>query len=122
MSRHEETDVNINRVFGVAAGLAGLTAAACVIVWLFFVYFDRREAASAAAAPPVAEGQGLRQPPEPRLQISPRADLLTFRAAEDAVLDGYQWADKTAGTVRIPISEAMKLVVQRGLPAREVKP
>jgi hypothetical protein len=122
MSRHEETDVNINRVFGVAAGLAGLTAAACVVVWLFFLYFDRREAASAAAAPPVAKGQGLRQPPEPRLQTSPRTDLRTFRAAEDAVLDGYHWADKTAGTVRIPISEAMKLVVQRGLPAREVKP
>jgi len=122
MSRHEETDVNINRVFAVAAGLAGLTAAACVIVWLFFLYFDRREAASAASAPPVAAGQGLRQPPEPRLLTSPRTDLRTFRAAEDAVLDGYQWADKTAGTVRIPISEAMKLVVQRGLPAREVKP
>jgi hypothetical protein len=119
MSRHEETDVNINRVFGVAAGLAGVTAAAFVIVWLLFLYLDRREAASAASEAPVVEGQGLRQPPEPRLQISPRTDLLTFRAAEDAVLDGYQWADKTAGTIRISISEAMKLVVRRGLPARE---
>ena len=122
MSRHEESDVNINRVFGVAAGLAGVTAVAFVIVWLLFLYLDRREAASAASAAPVAEGQALRQPPEPRLQTSPRTDLRTFRAVEDAVLDSYQWADKTAGTVRIPISEAMKLVVQRGLPAREVKP
>jgi hypothetical protein len=122
MPRHEETDVNVGRVFGVAAGLAALTAAAFVIVWLLFLYLDRREAAGTAAAPPLAEGQGLRQPPEPRLQTAPRADLRTFRAQEDALLDTYQWADKSAGTVRIPISEAMKLVVQRGLPAREVKP
>jgi hypothetical protein len=122
MSRHEESDVNINRVFGVAAGLATLTAAACVIVWLLFLYLDRREAASAAGGSPVAEGQGLRQPPEPRLQTAPRTDLREFRTREDALLDSYQWADKSAGTVRIPITEAMKLVVQRGLPAREVKP
>jgi len=63
MSRHEETDVNVNRVFAVAAGLAALTAAACLVVWLVFIYFDRRESASAAFAPPLAEGQGLRQPP-----------------------------------------------------------
>jgi len=122
MSRHEESDVNINRVFAVAAGLAALTAAACVVVWLVFIYLDRREAASAASAPPVAEGQGLRQPPEPRLQTAPRSDLRAFRTQEDALLDGYQWVDKGAGTVRIPIGEAMKLVVQRGLPAREAKP
>lgn len=122
MARHEETDVNINRVFGVAAGLAALTAIAGLIVWLLFVYLDRREATSATTARPVAEGQGLRQPPEPRLQTAPRADLRAFRTQEDQVLDTYQWADKSAGTVRIPISEAMKLVVQRGLPAREAKP
>jgi len=122
MSRHEETDVNVNRVFAVAAGLAALTAAACLVVWLVFIYFDRRESASAAFAPPLAEGQGLRQPPEPRLQTTPRSDLRAFRTHEDALLDSYQWADKGAGTVRIPISEAMKLVVQRGLPAREAKP
>ena len=122
MARHEESDVNINRVFAVAAGLAALTAVAGLIVWLLFVYLDRREAAGAAAARPVAEGQGLRQPPEPRLQTAPRADLRAFRTQEDQVLDTYQWADKSAGTVRIPISEAMKLVVQRGLPARESKP
>jgi len=121
MQRHEESDINVNRVFEVGAGLAAVTAVVFVVVWLFFVYFDRRETSSTAPAHPVAEGQGLRLPPEPRLQTTPRADLREFRSREDALLDSYQWADKAAGVVRIPIGEAMKLVVQRGLPAREAQ-
>lgn len=122
MSRHEETDVNINLVFGVGGGLAALTALVFVVVWLFFGYFDRREASSGMSAPPLAAGQGLRLPPEPRLQTSPRTDLREFLAQEDALLDTYEWTDKAAGTLRIPIAEAMKLVVERGLPAREARP
>ena len=34
------------------------------------------------------------------------------------MLNGYSWVDRNAGVVRIPIDEAMKLTVQRGLPAR----
>src|SRR5262249_41523945 len=65
-----------------------------------------------------------RLPPEPRLQPeppewrTPREDLRDFRRQEDETLNTYGWADKNAGAVRIPISEAMKLTVQRGLPAR----
>lgn len=119
MSHHEETDVNVGAVFGFAAGLAALTAVVFVIVWLVTVYFDRRERLTGPPTYPVAEGQGLRLPPEPRLQTAPRADLADFRAREDALLDGYQWVDKATGVVRIPIGEAMRLVVQRGLPTRE---
>lgn len=122
MSRHEESDVNVGAVFGVGAGLTAITVAAFVIVWLFFVYFDRREMSNTTAAYPVAEGQGLRLPPEPRLQTTPRKDLREFRSSEDTLLDSYQWGDKASGIVRIPVTEAMKLVVERGLPAREAKP
>ena len=31
------------------------------------------------------------------------------------MLDSYGWVDKDAGVVRIPIEEAMKLTVERGL-------
>ena len=58
-------------------------------------------------------------PPEPRLQTNPREDLRALRAREDAVLNSYGWVDKTAGVVRIPIDEAIKLTVQRGLPVRQ---
>ena len=60
-------------------------------------------------------------PPEPRLQVDPRQDLSAYREREAALLDGYRWVDKNAGVVRIPIDEAMKRVVERGLPTRPVQ-
>jgi hypothetical protein len=34
-------------------------------------------------------------------------------------LNGYGWVDRDAGVVHIPIDEAMRLMVERGVPARE---
>jgi hypothetical protein len=58
----------------------------------------------------------------PRLQQFPRTDMYEFRTKEDAELNGYGWIDKNAGITHIPIDDAMKIVVQRGLPARELDP
>src|SRR5207237_1340740 len=54
-------------------------------------------------------------PPEPRLQLDPKADLARLRAAEQQALDGYYWIDRERGIVHIPIEAAMKQVVARGL-------
>jgi hypothetical protein len=55
--------------------------------------------------------------PEPRLDIDDgnqaTADL---HAKEDLLLDHYSVVSGQAGTVRIPISRAMELIAQRGLP------
>jgi hypothetical protein len=50
--------------------------------------------------------------------VAPREDAHRFHAAEDAVLNGYSWVNRDAGVVRIPIGEAMKLTLQKGLPVR----
>jgi hypothetical protein len=55
-------------------------------------------------------------PPGPRLQTSPERDLQQFRAEEERRLNSYYWIDKQKSTVHIPIAEAMKKVVQTGLP------
>jgi hypothetical protein len=34
------------------------------------------------------------------------------------ILAGYSWVDRNAGIVRIPIDEAIKKTLERGLPAR----
>jgi len=55
------------------------------------------------------------QPPEPRLQTDPPEDLAQFRVAENKQLNSYYWVDKDKGIVHIPIAEAMKNVVKRGI-------
>ena len=42
-----------------------------------------------------------------------------MRAAEEKELTTYGWADEEKRAVRIPIDQAMKLLVERGLPARK---
>jgi hypothetical protein len=42
-----------------------------------------------------------------------------MRAEEDRPLTTYGWVDRDAGIVRIPMEEAMKLVVSRGLGVRQ---
>jgi hypothetical protein len=56
--------------------------------------------------------------PTPRLEIDDGdQDLADLHAREDLLLENYSSsADLPAGTIRIPIDQAMKLVVQRGLP------
>jgi hypothetical protein len=115
---HEESDVDIGAIFKIAAGLMILAAAIHVVVWLVFGYFDGREATNQGPQHPLAAGQESRLPPAPRLQVTPRQDLRELRAREDQILNSYQWVDRSAGIVRIPIAEAMKLTVERGFPVR----
>jgi len=117
--RHEESDVNIRAIFGFGIGLAVAGIVISFLVWLLFQYFEARESRKVTPEFPLAAQQENRLPPEPRLQTNPRADLADLRAEEENVLKTYGWIDKKASVVRIPIEEAMKLTVQRGLPARQ---
>ncbi len=117
---HEESDVNIRAILGFAAGLIVVAIVIHVAIWGLFRFFDAR-ATHQAEQPeyPLAAKQEQRLPPEPRLQTNPRQDLADLRAAEDVTLSTYGWVDRNAGVVRIPIDEAMKLTLQRGLPSRK---
>jgi hypothetical protein len=119
---HETSDVNIGGIFGFAFGLFMTGVAIHVVAWLLFALFAGREARRVMPEFPLAAGQESRVPPEPRLQTNPRRDLHDLRTAEDMVLTSYGWVDKNAGIARIPIREAMKLTVERGLPARGESP
>jgi hypothetical protein len=120
--RHETSDVNIRAIFGFGLGLIVAAVFIHFAIWLLFMFFEGREARRVAAEFPLAVGQENRQPPEPRLQTNPRQDLRDLQKQEDDILGSYGWVDKASGEVRIPIAEAMKLTVQRGLPARTQEP
>jgi hypothetical protein len=55
--------------------------------------------------------------PTPRLQSDDgNQEMADMHVREDLLLTHYSWADREKGKVRIPISRAMELIAQRGLP------
>jgi hypothetical protein len=76
--------------------------------------------------------------PEPRLQLAPSrieqvegkegpdlqddhplVEMSRIRREESEKLNSYGWVDEKNGVVRIPIDEAKKLLLKRGLPIRK---
>jgi hypothetical protein len=116
---HEESDVNIRAILTFGATLTIVAVVVYLLIYVLFGYFNSRESVQTGATYPLAAEQGRREPPEPRLQTDPRQDLADLRAREDDALASYGWVDRNAGVVRIPIDQAMKLTLERGLPARQ---
>ncbi len=118
-SHHEESDVDFRGIMSFAGGLFAVAVVVYVLIFGIFRFFDGREGVKVAPEFPLAAEQGHREPPEPRLQTDPRQDLADLRAKEGDLLRSYGWVDRNAGVVRIPIDAAMKLTLERGLPARQ---
>jgi hypothetical protein len=60
--------------------------------------------------------------PEPRLQTGDAADMNKFLNSQQKTLNPDQPFMDQSGTVHIPISQAMKLIEERGLPVRPNAP
>lgn len=70
----------------------------------------------------MAPAQDTSEPPAPRIQTRESLDLTAFKKEEKEVLSTYGIVDKEQGLYRIPIEEAMRLTVERGLPVRGEDP
>jgi hypothetical protein len=116
---HEHTDANVGIIVKFAFWLIVSAVVVHVGVWGMFLLFAEQRAETAASQPyPIAVGQEPRQPAAPRLQQFPVNEFYEFRQQEDLRLDSYRWVDRAAGRVQIPIDEAMRLTLERGLPSR----
>ena len=71
---------------------------------------------------PLAATEEQRLPPVFFFNDTATTEIYTFRTDEREHLESYGWENKAAGTVHIPIEEAMKLTVERGLPVQAVDP
>lgn len=115
--RFEKRDINERSSFWFGVWiLAGMFVVALLMKPLYSLLAGREDARQAPAAYVAGADEGALEPPGPRLQTRPELDLAAFRAQEDSILESYAWVDKEQGVVRIPISQAMRLVVERGLP------
>lgn len=116
---YEKRDANVNWLFAII-GLVLLLVAGSELgmKWVGSILKSTQ--------PPADQLTGAHQTPEnaanpksfPRLQISPPQDLQKLRAREDVEMTTYGWINATAGIVRIPVEQAMDLLLKRGLPVR----
>jgi len=116
---HEESDVDVSAILRYGLGLLGVALVVHVLLWWLFGVFERQNARKQTQVYPMAVSEQNRLPPAPRFQENPQQELQELRAKQKALLEGYGWVNKDAGIARIPIEEAMKIVIQRGLPVRE---
>jgi hypothetical protein len=107
---HEGLGINLRGILIPAGCLAAICAAVLVLLWGLLTFFDsHRERPQASLSPRAGLPQ---EPPAPRLQDYPPLDLAGFRAREEAELNGYQWIDRSAGRVEVPVDRAKELFLQ----------
>jgi hypothetical protein len=102
---YERSDWSIGPIAILYAGILALLVICCFVL-----------IAAYPTSLPDADRSLRSNPPGPRLQTNAGADLERYRADEQKKLDTYYWVDREQGTVHIPIGEAMKKIVQTGIP------
>lgn len=105
-------DTRVRPVALFATSIAAMVGG-CILLSTVMVRVATRSAgpndaldSSPASAPPL---------PEPRLQAFPQQDLDAMLRQKQQLLQRYDFADRSAGIVRIPIAQAIDLAVERGL-------
>jgi len=126
---YERRDIGSAGVLYFLAGLAVAGLLVYVVVAGLYSYLEKRSEAEQAPVNPLvtnapADTRHISRDypqtafPSPKLEEDERGQLNGIRLKEEQTLSTYDYIDKNAGTVRIPIDRAMDLIVQRGLPVR----
>jgi hypothetical protein len=128
--RYESIDADPAAVFRFGAlVMAGAILSGLLALGLFAV-LQRAELAGDPPPPPMGLRAPGQLPPEPRLQplgegapgASPSEDLRRLLAEERRRLTTYGWVDPGSGIARIPIEDAMEVLVRRGLTSAAPSP
>ncbi len=124
---HETSDIDLRTILAFGAGMVALVAVSAVLMWLMFRVLANQAAAkdpqlSPLAAPGCAFADiqkcEAQLPPLPRLQTNEPEGLEKLRMIETKSLESYGWVNQAGGVAHMPIAEAKKLIMRRGLPAR----
>jgi hypothetical protein len=119
-------------VAGVLYFLLGLALAGLLVYFIvdgLYHFLDKRSEADQAPVNPlvtnaprdtrhISKDYPQSAFPNPKLEEDERGQLNGIRLTEEQTLSTYDYIDKNAGTVRIPIDRAIDLIAQRGLPVR----
>ena len=138
-THHEESDVNVRAlIWFFVIFIVGSIVTYLAIFGMYrgLVSFESKRKGPALTSMPQSGELSIPRN-EPRLQPFPRkvgdavlapyattpvTDMNEMRRAEDRILNHYGWVDQQKGVVHIPIEEAKKLVLQRGLAVQSGQP
>jgi hypothetical protein len=121
----ERQDLGSRPIVGFIISLIVVGVLTYYVLWGMFHFLDAFERKHQRPVSPMVRAEKdtrlvtpatIQQFPEPRLEDNERTELNNFRYAEEEKLNSYGWVDQNAGVVHIPITRAMELVAQRGLP------
>jgi hypothetical protein len=126
---HEHTDINVRAIIWSGVALVVVCVVTAVLMYGTFTIFESLAArndpsVSPLAAPPTAmpvtttESPSFGTAPNPKLLTNEPAALEKLRSSEAERLKGYGWVDQGAGVAHLPIEEAKKLLLERGLAVR----
>ena len=113
---HEETDADTHAITQFGIALVLVLVLSQLSLWWLFNSFTRLESKLSPPVSALVRAQAPTEPPEPKLQANPQADMRMMREKEDTILSHYGWVDPNHGVVRIPVDRALDLVAERGLP------
>ena len=111
---YETRDANARGVFTFLVILGIVLVVVYLACWGMFRYFSAHAVAGSATDSPFADTRQL--PLGPQLQVNPRQDWLKYREEQEKSLETYEWVNRSAGPVRVPIEKAMELLVKKGVP------
>jgi hypothetical protein len=111
---YETRDADSGGVLKSLAVLGVVLVIVSIVCYGVFRYYSSHAQNQAATESPFADTRQL--PLGPQLQVNPREDWLKFREEQRKSLETLAWENQSAGTVRVPIEEAMDLLVKKGLP------
>jgi hypothetical protein len=126
---YEHSDVDVRPLVLFAAGLLAVTGVVFLLMAGMFRILEGRAAASDPTLSPLAR-PATQMPAKttgspyfgdalgPQLLIEEPAALSKQRETEAERLQTYGWIDEKTGRAHIPIAEAKKLILERGLPVR----
>jgi hypothetical protein len=116
---HEVRDVNPRVILWLGAGVLIMAAVVHVVLWL--ALGGMRWSAEQSDPPRSPLAAEAAEPPPPHLQDKPQQEYTEYRREQDERLASYGWIDREQGIVRIPISRAIDLIVEQGVPKPQME-
>ena len=127
----ETRDVKARTIYIYLAVLA-IAVILSYVVCVFILRATTKLAVESDTPPPAVRAEMgkdyLTMPPEPRLQgvpghrNDPQNDLREKMLEDTEANEKAGWIDQNSGIVQIPVEDAMKIIVEKGLPAASTPP